>query len=458
MHPTPSVNTLLGSLLSAHSEWSGALQVAGVVVRLDGKIDEAWGQSADSRTVFRIASMTKSFTAALIVMLRDEGILELDRPVAQYAPELGSVVGPGASPQPITLRDLLSMSSGLVNDDPWADRHMNATDEDLDRWIASGLRFAHPTRTAFEYSNLGFALAARVVWRVTGQRLQDLVAKRILAPLGMSHTSWEEDSLPVGSEIAHGWTLANGQLAKVKPLDDGVIAPMGGLWSNCHDLAKWVGSLSGAFCDHTPDGPIRKASLREMQQVQRSYGSRVIEASDGLDFRLQGGYGFGLNVHVDQFRGAVWHSGGLPGYGSTMRWVPGGGGVVLLANLTYAPMTVAGARLVDALRHNGHLGSAAEKFDSETEHAARALVDLFNNWSEWSANDLFADNLLVDQVAEVRIAEANAKLAGHRGEYVCIEDDSGPIMTLRAGNSLHRVRFSLAPISPARIQHYRWLR
>lgn len=457
MHPTPTVNALLSSLLSAHAELSGALQVAGVVVRPDGKIVEDWGQSADSRTVFRIASMTKSFTAALVLMLRDEGVLDLDRPIADYAPELATVVGPGPAPKPITLRDLLSMSSGLVTDDPWADRHLDASDADLDAWVADGLRFAHPTGTAFEYSNLGFALVGRVVFRVTGERLQELVTKRILAPLGMAHTVWEEDSLPVGSEIAPGWMPADGNLSKVKPLGDGVIAPMGGLWSNCEDLAKWVGLLSGAFRAAAPDGPIRKTSLREMQQVQRGYTSRVVPGLDGMDFRVQGGYGFGLNVHLDDRHGCVWHSGGLPGYGSTMRWAPGGGGVVLLANLTYAPMTVAGARLFDALRHNGYLGPESKPVDRDVEDAGRALAALFNDWSEPNADDLFADNVLPDQAAPSRIAEAQGKLAGHKAEFVCVAMDPDPVLTLRAGDTLHRVRFMLAPIAPTRVQHYRWL-
>ncbi len=457
MQPTPSLSAVLSSLLSAHSELSGALQVAGAVVRSDGKVEESWGQSADNRTVFRIASMTKSFSAALVLMLRDEGVLELDRPIANYERELASVVGPGASPKAITLRDLLSMSSGLVTDDPWADAHLDATDDELDEWIRGGLRFAHPTGTQFEYSNLGFALVGRVVHRVTGQRLQDLVSSRILGPLGMAHTVWDEDSLPLGSEIATGWTLATGALTKVKPLGDGVIAPMGGLWSNCEDLAVWVGLMSRAFLDDDNTGPIRKSTLREMQQIQRGYGTRASTGIDGLEFRVNGGYGFGLNIHLDAQATSIWHSGGLPGYGSTMRWVPGGNGVVLLANLTYAQMTVAGARLMDALRKHGHLAMASKPIDPDAEGVARALVELFNDWTAEKANILFADNVFNDASNSVRRAEVTAKLSGQKAEYVSVDHDSGPILTLRVGPRVHRIEFSFAPITPAQIQWYSWL-
>ena len=79
-----------------------------------GELDD--GVAPTARTVYRIASMTKSFTAATVLALRDEGVWSLDDAVARYAPELATVVGPSGSP-PITLRQLLSMTSGLTTDD-----------------------------------------------------------------------------------------------------------------------------------------------------------------------------------------------------------------------------------------------------------------------------------------------------------------------------------------------------
>ena len=76
----------------------------------------------DADSVFRIASMTKSFTAATILGLRDEGLLSLDDPIARHVPELAGLHGPTADAPPITIRHLLTMASGLATDDPWGDR------------------------------------------------------------------------------------------------------------------------------------------------------------------------------------------------------------------------------------------------------------------------------------------------------------------------------------------------
>ena len=94
------------------------------------------------RTVFRIASMTKSFTASAILILRDRGLLNLDDVVAEIAPEFASVVGPTRDSPAITIRHLLSMGGGLATDDAWADRHLDFSDETLDELVSNGATFA----------------------------------------------------------------------------------------------------------------------------------------------------------------------------------------------------------------------------------------------------------------------------------------------------------------------------
>ena len=158
----------------------------------------AWGLVEDGAlrvareedAVYRIASMTKSFTCAAILILRDEGRLALDDPIARHAPELAHLRGPTGDAPPITIRHLMTMSGGLATDDPWADRHLDVTDAALDRWLAPGAGFAEAPGTAFEYSNLGFGLLGRVVRHITGAPLQKLVTDRLLGPLGMTRTTW----------------------------------------------------------------------------------------------------------------------------------------------------------------------------------------------------------------------------------------------------------------------------
>ena len=161
-------------------------------VVLDGRLeltgaasgsDDPARRRPSSRTVFRIASMTKTFTAATVLRLRDDGVLALDDPL----PEVPTL--PTSDSPPITLRHLLSMQSGLTADDPWADRHLDITPAALDDVLA-GARFACPPGAAFEYSNLGYGAIGRAVERITGRRVQDLVDELLLAPLGLGRTTW----------------------------------------------------------------------------------------------------------------------------------------------------------------------------------------------------------------------------------------------------------------------------
>jgi CubicO group peptidase (beta-lactamase class C family) len=455
-----STETIVEAIASAHIALCGSPRAAAAVVDEKGIVLATWGKDATPQTVFRIASMTKSFTAALLLCLRDEGVLSLDAPIADAAPELASVVGPGIDPTPITLRHLVTQSSGLATDDPWADRHLDATDDDLDRWVGEGLRFAYPTGSAFEYSNLGFALIGRVVHRITGRRLQELLTERLLQPLAMDDTRWTVSELPGGADVTQGMHRIDGSLVAEVPLGDGVIAPMGGLWSTAADLCTWMSFLSSAFTSVPLNGPLSARSRREMQQMHRYTKAIRLAAADGSMRIAEGGYCMGLTTfHDEQFGTVVTHSGGLPGYGSNMRWMPGGIGVVIMANVTYAPMWHAGAALLDALGHAGIAKQQSIKTATHLEIAATKLASLFCSWSDAAANALFADNVLLDVPADVRQREIVARLHGASEiEVVQIEahGEAAATATLSGGGTLQRVRFELAPIGSALIQSYSW--
>ena len=142
----------------------------------------------DERTLFRIASMTKSFTAAAVLRLRDAGRLALDDPAAAHVPAAARLRLPTADSPPVTVRHLLTMSSGLATDDPWADRHLNAPRAHMIGWLENGAAFAAAPGTVFEYSNLGYGLLGLVVESAAGMRLQDYVSRHFLGPLGMADT------------------------------------------------------------------------------------------------------------------------------------------------------------------------------------------------------------------------------------------------------------------------------
>ncbi|HET9527931.1 MAG TPA: serine hydrolase domain-containing protein, partial [Pyrinomonadaceae bacterium] len=119
-------------------------------------------------TVFRIASMTKSFTAMAILKLRDEGKLSLDDPAARYVPELANLPYPTSDSPAITIRHLLTHSEGFPEDNPWGDRQLAQSDETMRAWMKSGIPFSTAPGTAFEYSNYGFAILGQVIAKASG--------------------------------------------------------------------------------------------------------------------------------------------------------------------------------------------------------------------------------------------------------------------------------------------------
>ena len=158
----------------------------------------------DADTVFRIASMTKSFTAATVLLLRDEGRLQLDDPAALHVPELQGQRPPVADAPSITIRRLLSMSAGFPGDDPWGDRQQDLDRDAFSELLEGGQSFAFMPGTAFEYSNLGYAILGRIITNVTGQEYRDVVRSRVLEPLGMTSTGYEAAAFPA-ERLATGY-------------------------------------------------------------------------------------------------------------------------------------------------------------------------------------------------------------------------------------------------------------
>src|ERR1700742_2895891 len=167
-----------------------------------GGLGERWlgGPPPDAGTVFRIASMTKSFTASAILALRDDGLLRLDDPAEQYVPELRGWVPASPDAAPVSIRHLLTMTAGFPTDDPWGDRQQGLPLEEFARFLAGGVRFNWAPGTRFEYSNLGYAILGRVITAVTGAAYPDYVRHRLLHPLGMMRTGYEAEEFETPGE------------------------------------------------------------------------------------------------------------------------------------------------------------------------------------------------------------------------------------------------------------------
>lgn len=378
-------------------------------------------------TAYRIASMTKSFTAAALLQLRDRGRLRLDDAVADHVPELAGLAGPTADSPAVTVRQLVSMAGGLASDDPWADRLLDADHATMDALFRSGATFATAPGTAFVYSNYGYAMLGRVITAAAGRPFQEHIAAELLAPLGLTATGWVPPSPPgesgVGTSGAAGgvapacW-LVDGELVAEPVLADGGFAAMGGLWSTAADIARWSGWLADAFpARDDPDDPVlSRASRREMQQVATAWPPLITaDEAGGAPRVTAGGYGYGLNVAVDSRLGfMVQHSGGVPGYGSNMRWLPDRGvGAVALANLRYAPARHLTLEALDLLAEAGVIPERSTPAPAALVAAAGDLVDLLNRWDDGRAAELFAFNVDLDEPLERRRRQAAERLAAH---------------------------------------------
>ena len=376
---------------------------------LDGRLVHAHGVCEDDDLhdapdrPFRIASMSKSFTAATVLALRDEGRLALDDPVAEHLPWAQAIDRPLGGPR-LTIRHLLTMTGGLPTDDPWGDRQESLPIEDFDHLVSGGLSFCRPAGLEFEYSNLGYALLGRVISQATGTDFRDAVATRVLAPLGLTRTTYD---VARTQDRVVGHTPRAAGLVEQPETGSGAFSPMGGLWSTIADLARWVGALMAA-----EDDPA--SSLREMQ---RSHVLARLEVGtpDKPHSPVAASYGMGLMVNEDAERGRfVHHSGGYPGYGSHMRWHPATGwALIALGNRTYAPMAPLVAAIMDDLVGDDGLTAqrrgAVVRLWPQTQAAMQVAEALLAGWDDALVDAHAAVNLDLDQPRDERRAEWQAR-------------------------------------------------
>lgn len=411
-------------------------------------------------TVFRIASMTKSYTALAILRLRDEGRLSLDDPAERYVPELRGLAYPTGDSPRITIRHLLSHATGFPEDNPWGDQQLDATDEAMSAMMRGGIPFSNPPGLYYEYSNYGFAILGRIVANVSGLSYPEYLRSAILAPLGLSATTLEAADVPA-DRLAHGYRWEDEQWKEEPPLPDGAFGPMGGMLTSIDDLGRYVAFLMGAWPprDEPDTGPVRRASVREMQQVARARPARVLatDTAGGVELNA-GGYGYGLGISQSCGLGhVVAHSGGLPGYGSLMRWLPEYGvGIVAMGNLTYTGWGGVVTEAFDLLAATGALQPRVPQPAAALVAARDAVTRLINDWDDALADSIAAMNLYRDEAKERR----QAQITGLRAEVGRCEPVGGFAVEnalrgrwrLRCEQGGLEVGITLAPTMPPKVQ------
>ncbi|MFI5704112.1 serine hydrolase domain-containing protein [Streptomyces xanthochromogenes] len=282
------------------------------------------GHGPDADVQYRIGSITKTFTAVLVLRLRDEGHLDLRDPLEKYLP--GTAVG-GA-----TIAQLLSHTAGLTAEAPapWWERTPGDLRPELGDVLGDQAQL-HPAGLLHHYSNPGYAVLGALVEAVRGVPWKDALRTEILEPLGMHRTSTEPVHPHAGGWAVHPWA----DVLLPEPSEDlGLMAPAGQLWSTAADLSRFA-----VFLTAGDERVLSADSVAEMRTP-----AVAPEPGD-----WDAGYGLGMQLTRTDGRELVGHTGSLPGFVATL-WVGVADGVaaVVLANATSGPLV--GALAADLVR------------------------------------------------------------------------------------------------------------
>jgi CubicO group peptidase (beta-lactamase class C family) len=275
-----------------------------------GRVD---GTRPGPDTQYRIGSITKTFTAVLVMRLRDEGRIALDDPLERHLP--GTRVGD------VTIAHLLAHAAGIGAETPppWWERVPGTEHPTLADALGHDPRRFRPGRR-HHYSNVGFAVLGELVARLRGTSWAEALRAELLEPLGMSRTT----PLPVAPH-ARGFAVhPHADVLLPEPAhDSGVMAPAGQLWSTTADLLRWAEVLGGR--NKTVLAADTLAEMREPAVVEDAPGRWMI------------GAGLGLQLIRQPSRALVGHGGSMPGFVAALWASPGGPSAVALANATSGP-------------------------------------------------------------------------------------------------------------------------
>ncbi|TLV03077.1 serine hydrolase domain-containing protein [Dyadobacter luticola] len=439
----------------------------GLVV--DGKLLLSGGQGfseiatktkATPKSLFRIASMSKSVTAMGIMALKREGKLKLDDPAYLYVPELKNMPGLTADAPPITIRHLLTHMAGFPEDNPWGDRQLDTKDEDLINLIKKGISFSNVPGVTYEYANLGFAILGKIIGNVSGKPYQQYINEVIFKPLGMNNTIWEYTLAPK-ELLAHGYRYED-EIWKEEQLEhDGTYGAMGGLITSIDDFSKYVSfHLSAWPPSSVPEtGPILRSDVREMQMPWNFNNlSANFKYPSGRTCAMVSAYGYGLRWSRDcEGRTGIGHTGGLPGFGSQWQILPEYGiGILAHANRTYAGMATINTAVLDTIISLAGLKPLPIKVSAILKKRKEELVKLLPEWKNAEQSGIFAENFFPDRSVSHRKKELDVLLA--KTGNITGSTDMVPENQLRGTFLLKgttgdvKVYFTLSPENPALIQ------
>ncbi|MFE6334043.1 serine hydrolase domain-containing protein [Streptomyces sp. NPDC057798] len=274
------------------------------------------GHGPDENVQYRIGSITKTFTAVLVMRLRDEGLLDLGDPLEKHLP------GTGAGEA--TVSELLAHTGGLAAESPapWWERTPGSMRPELAD-VLGERPLLHPVGRRHHYSNPGYTLLGALVEKLRGAPWEDVLRSEVLEPLGLHRTSGRPKAPHAGGWAVHPWA----DVMLPEPAEDlGRMAPAGQLWSTTGDLARFA-----AFLVDGDDQVLSAASVREMRQPAAP--------GESADVAEGAAYGLGLQIQHRHGRLLAGHSGSLPGFLATLFFSESDDvAAVVLANCTSGPL------------------------------------------------------------------------------------------------------------------------
>ncbi|MBR8642568.1 beta-lactamase family protein [Streptomyces tuirus] len=351
---------LLHRIAVAQAEGRAPSLVAAVV--RDGK--PVWtgartcveGHAPDENVQYRIGSITKTFTAVLVLRLRDEGALDLGDPLEKHLP--GTGVGEA------TVAELLAHTGGLAAESPgpWWERTSGSLRPELDDVLGERPLLSPPGRR-FHYSNPGYTLLGALIEKLRGASWEEVLRREVLEPLGLHRTSVRPQAPHAGGWAVHPWA----DVMLPEPTEDlGRMAPAGQLWSTTGDLAKFA-----AFLVNGDERVLSAESLREMRTPAAPH--------DAADVASGYAYCLGMEIRQRDGRALVGHTGSLPGFlACLMISIEDDVAAVVLANCTSGPLLFAVA--ADLVRI---VAEAEPRFPAPWEplrDADSATLELTGQW------------------------------------------------------------------------------
>lgn len=395
-------------------------KVAQIVVR--GEADKKAHRKATRETLYRVGSITKTFTATALLALRDEGKLALDDRVDAHLPEFGRVALTPTDSRPITLRQLLSHTSGLPRLGDFDYTRLDRDVPESEVLAALDTRVVNPPGTEYLYSNFGFATAGLVVARAAGKPYREVLRERLFLPLGMTSATFEATR---DGSSASGYAN-NDTDASRAPWRLGASEGAGGLYASLDDMAKWVGFQEQAWPARDGDdtGPVKRATLRESHLAQASSELSAERTREGLKVSAES---VGLAWHVRRtcdYATLVEHGGAIDGFHAQITFAPDRGfGLVVLSN----SITARTARIADDILELVASQKALEPREPIFAHEARVTKWLatYADTSPATYEAVFS-KAFRDHVPLATMRDISAKLAARHGACKLTNDPKAP--------------------------------